>query len=36
MVGETILHYKIVKKLGEPACRQAGVEWTNYLFEGEL
>jgi len=24
MVGETILHYKILEKLGEPACRQAG------------
>jgi hypothetical protein len=26
MIGETILHYKIIEKLGEPACRQAGAE----------
>jgi hypothetical protein len=24
MIGETILHYKIIEKLGEPACRKAG------------
>jgi hypothetical protein len=24
MIGETILHYKILEKLGESACRQAG------------
>jgi hypothetical protein len=26
MIGETILHYKILEKLGEPACRQAGAD----------
>ena len=43
MVGQTILHYKIMEKLGEPACpayrsgsRQAGAEWTNSLFRSEL
>ena len=36
MIGSTILHYKILEKLGEPACRQAGAEWINSLFGGEL
>jgi hypothetical protein len=36
MIGETILHYKIIEKLGEPACRQAGAEWINSLLRGKL
>jgi hypothetical protein len=36
MIGETILHYKILEKLGEPACRQAGAEWANALIWSEL
>jgi len=29
MIGETILHYQIVEKLGEPACRQAGASLSS-------
>ncbi len=36
MIGETILHYKILEKLGEPACRQAGAGWGNALFGNKL
>ena len=36
MIGKTILHYKIIEKLGEPACRQAGAELANFLFGGKL
>jgi len=43
MIGETILHYKILEKLGEPACpayrsgrRQAGAEWESSLFRGKI
>jgi hypothetical protein len=35
-IGQNIAHYKIVQKLGEPACRQAGAEWADSLFKGEL
>lgn len=36
MIGETILHYKILEKLGELACRQAGAEWIYALLRGKL
>jgi len=35
MIGKNISHYKIIDKLGEPACR-AGAEWFNSFFGGEL
>ena len=36
MIGSTILHYKILEKLGEPTCRQAGEEWASSILGSEL
>jgi hypothetical protein len=36
MIGETILQYKILEKLGVLACRMAGAGWVSPLFRGEL
>jgi hypothetical protein len=43
MIGDTILHYNILEKLGKsclpigrPACWQAGAGWEYSLFESEL